>query len=943
MPERLRLSALRSEDLLALTFEFVNLQPDANGGLVRTDPSKPALVIVHFPSQHLAEEALTGEQAATRTSPVQTVMAGASRLAWRLPDDLARLPLTLTALLDWTDWTPVIANGDTPVDAETAIEFPWRLILSPDGTARWQHSIEPYTLDARIQLWRTSLTTGAALRAKAVIIGPYPFPVPLTDQDRHDLVQLTQEDGAPLNAESLALSTLGASASLHGDWPVNQANIGLSRLDYMAAQGRDSFIRTVRTGFLCGTGHRAVVVTTTERTPVTKGTVGNFPDGSAFFGTTAYLRQRVEVIVQEPVIDYAPMAVAYTNGGREMPLRSIRLITLSAEIRATPGASVVNPTWLVKPDGSPVLFRAAALDFAGNQIDFELPLLFVPLEAVSNIAGIRDVYLPGSFGGVPARQVQLGGQLVALAPGDGKPESTQVKASSLMFGLATVLDAEAGFGLLLDRLPPTYLPRYLPYVRSAVASIPAVEQLLGRATPQVIEFSKTYLDNGFNPAQNPAQTFVQFPELPMTFASQRGGGLARPDSSAKGLSRTLGAVAAPDRLAEGKIDLSAFSEARFLGTIRLLDLIPIDNLPFDAASSNAEPPTQAQLDDPAFRLAQPRLLTRRTGTGADVSIETRFVWKPPIVTMTKGVLTVELGQADLLLDARTKRSPSGEDTSLVVGRLRRAALVFAGAMTVEFGELLFRAEGGRKLEVGAQDVTLSFSGPLAFVNSLQSILPTNGFDDPPYVTVDGQGVVAGYTLGIPSVGVGIFSIQNIGLAAAISIPFTDRPAGVRFAISERHKPFLVTVSLFGGGGFFALAVSANGLEQIEAAIEFGGNIALNLVIASGGVYVMAGIYFALTANSVTLTGYLRCGGYLEVLGLISVSVEFYLAFTYRDKNPGGSEVWGQATLTVCVKVAFFSKSVSLSVERRFAGSDGDPSFAETVTVGEWAEYLQAFA
>jgi hypothetical protein len=198
-------------------------------------------------------------------------------------------------------------------------------------------------------------------------------------------------------------------------------------------------------------------------------------------------------------------------------------------------------------------------------------------------------------------------------------------------------------------------------------------------------------------------------------------------------------------------------------------------------------------------------------------------------------------------------------------------------------------------------------------------------------------------LGLPSVGVGIFSLQNIALTAALSVPFVDKPAGVCFAISERHKPFLVTVSLFGGSGFFSLAVSANGLEQIEAAIEFGGNISLNLVIASGGVYVMAGIYFALTANSVTLTGYLRCGGYLEVLGLISVSVEFYLALTYHKKERGGNEVWGQASLKVCVKVAFFSKSVSLSVERRFAGSDGDPNFTETMAPTEWGEYLQAFA
>jgi len=178
----------------------------------------------------------------------------------------------------------------------------------------------------------------------------------------------------------------------------------------------------------------------------------------------------------------------------------------------------------------------------------------------------------------------------------------------------------------------------------------------------------------------------------------------------------------------------------------------------------------------------------------------------------------------------------------------------------------------------------------------------------------------------------------------LSIPFTDRPAGVRFAVSERHKPFLVTVSLFGGGGFFAVGVSMKGIEEVEASIEFGGNISINLGLASGGVSVMAGIYFGMKGDIVELTGYLRCGGYLDVLGLISISLEFYLAFTYRNKGDDkGSEVWGQASLKVSVKIAFFSTSVTLSEERRFAGADGDPSFAQSVTPSAWAGYLQAFA
>ena len=164
-------------------------------------------------------------------------------------------------------------------------------------------------------------------------------------------------------------------------------------------------------------------------------------------------------------------------------------------------------------------------------------------------------------------------------------------------------------------------------------------------------------------------------------------------------------------------------------------------------------------------------------------------------------------------------------------------------------------------------------------------------------------------------------LQNLSLSAMLSLPFVGKPAGLRFALSDRHHPFLVTVTLFGGGGFFALGVSATGVEEIEASIEFGGNVSLNLGVASGGVYVMAGVYFAMSkAKGCELTGYLRCGGYLSVLGLISISIEFYLAFTYRNKGGAGNEIWGQASVTVSVKVVCFSTSVKLSIEKRFAGA-----------------------
>ena len=110
-----------------------------------------------------------------------------------------------------------------------------------------------------------------------------------------------------------------------------------------------------------------------------------------------------------------------------------------------------------------------------------------------------------------------------------------------------------------------------------------------------------------------------------------------------------------------------------------------------------------------------------------------------------------------------------------------------------------------------------------------------------------------------------------------------------FSFSSREQPFNLTVSLSGGGGFFHLQLDTLGIKMLEAALEFGASASIDLGVASGGVYIMAGIYFSIQRHEIdgvevdaaTLAGYLRMGGQLSVLGLITVSLEFYLSFAYE--------------------------------------------------------------
>jgi len=182
-------------------------------------------------------------------------------------------------------------------------------------------------------------------------------------------------------------------------------------------------------------------------------------------------------------------------------------------------------------------------------------------------------------------------------------------------------------------------------------------------------------------------------------------------------------------------------------------------------------------------------------------------------------------------------------------------------------------------------------------------------------------------------------MQLLKFSGEIYLPFTGDPVSLRFAFNEKNNPFLLTVCMFGGGGFFAIELQPHGIKLIEGSLEFCGSFALNLGVASGGLSLAAGIYFKYEDDAITISGYVRCVGELDVLGLISISAEFYLSLTYEE---AGNKVWGQASLTVKIKIVFFSVKVTLKVEREFGHSPA-PLFCDLMEEKDWLAYCEAFA
>lgn len=313
------------------------------------------------------------------------------------------------------------------------------------------------------------------------------------------------------------------------------------------------------------------------------------------------------------------------------------------------------------------------------------------------------------------------------------------------------------------------------------------------------------------------------------------------------------------------------------------------------------------------------------------------------------------------VDARVKKDGLSSPKIGVVCSLKHFDLVLiapASFLELNFEKIEFVVDSSAKMDVDVLLTDIKFVGPLSFVETLRDLIPLDGFSDPPFLDITPQGLDAGFSVALPAVTVGVLNLSNLSLGAGFTVPFIGQPLSVRFNFCTREQPFLLTVYMFGGGGFFGVTVDPHGVQVLEAAFEFGASLSVDFGVASGGVEVMAGIYFRMEQTEASLTGYFRLGGHVNVLGLISASIELYLELLYEFES---GKCTGRAQLTIEISVFLFSASVTISCERKFAGSNGDPSLRQMLgykpqltlqqelsqidenTQYAWREYCESFA
>lgn len=982
----------RRRDFVSLRFDFYNLQLDdaepANPVVRRKQAAKSSFLVVTFPPQNTAEQAFHesapefagepesggGVGAMPAPGTVNARMAGESRLSFLVPNGV-EIPFTVAGLLAWAglqqNVAPVaktIGRQDpgpklklkvkpqirVPQETETALELPWQLVVSPNEHAGWKHAPGEVTHGGRTELWHTRLGIRKedgvdeddpvnrtirgiwaldfgfkqAIKNKTPPTdGDVPFKMSLTPRDRYEIVRATADyrtwTPEPVDVERLMLSSLGAWIDSRGAWddlPV--AEIDLEEWRQRGTMGRDHYVRIVKRGFLFPFGHRASLIKITERKfeTSTPGRLG------------AYLRQRIFIVVRQPDVAYAKPATGQPFLGRKFPFTNVRITTLVTpnlderdDFVSPLGDLETNDAWMPHVGSSPFLFHMIGTDRVGRREEFTTPVVFVLGTSAVDAAEMTDLIAEYNTAADGVRSGDFQGQEVALAP-SVEPGDTSVEVATMIFGA----EAPAG-AVLVDR------PLFFPTMAKAKVRLGPAEQASGQNVTPEIEYDTgavSYVTNGFGAGG----IFAKVVPTPLEFPADKSGGVVTPNFSITGLSRTLGPTGGDIATVRGGTfePQEVFgSLGKILGGVDLFEIINSVQLLGGAPESALKITYRSHPD----------------------RLETLVAWKPDLKADPLGIFDPDaIGPASLNVDATilTHLTDPSQSTFSVVGDLRDFRINLIGAndplqfLELNFNRLMFESKQGQKASVDVDIASTEFHGVLKFVEKLQEIIGGATGGGGPSIDVTPTGITTSLSIPIPSIQVGVFGLSNMSFGAGLNIPFSGKPVRVRFNFSTREDMFCIQVSMFGGGGFFALGIGADGVEQIEAALEFGATIALDIGVASGSVHLMAGVYFSysldeeLGEENLVLTGYVRLGGELCVMGIVSLSLEFYMGITYERKGDK-DKVYGEASLTVTVEVLLFSGEVSMTVRRQFGNAPADPTFADQLDEPGWAEYCAAFA
>ena len=629
--------------------------------LVRRTTANPSYLVVELPPQALLERTYYEEPGGSsalalfvekvflnyKSPPISARVAEPTRLAFSIPASVldAGIPYTMEGLLNWIEYNNSVVPAARSrgyilrnprkgshyplVQPETRIEAPWGVFLSPSVfREKWSHRTKPFTSNGVTELWHTSLvgtvyadyTKGRAYLHKPFVrvvwargyrdMEPRPnlafrnsFTTDAPDStglmNRWALVDIMgRYQHAPMTANRLTLTPLGAWLDLKGQWPtddymVNQSiATGVLCWEHRSTAGRDQYVRIVKAGRLFPFGHKASLVTITERK------FKDSPDGKR----TGYLIQRSYIFLRELEKTYN---FGSNRRNRQCPFKKVVFstrVTPTLKDPASPAQLVSHASlgatkqalWpKVNATGEKFLFDYTATDWDGRTIEISSPLIFLNEEYAVKV---KD---PPTTGNPPvavdlSREINicdrafaeqelipLHGQKIAYSeplPGSAAKDRRVLQTEAIRLRAENAVSSASAGGIF-----------FYPKLHRAQVRLEDVEALMNTNSGTWIQLWDTYLQSGYSGNNAGGRVFAEIADtgipvmtptlgtLALDIPPDRTGGFATPNVSVKGLSATEGAFGGePGSFGTGAIDATDFfsnANPTLFGDITLLDIL----------------------------------------------------------------------------------------------------------------------------------------------------------------------------------------------------------------------------------------------------------------------------------------------------------------------------------------------------------------------------------
>ncbi len=1067
----LSVSVIRPEDLLAITFQFFNLNLEAsnNSVLVKRDAAKPAYIAAVFPPQNIQEEALYESESSAdpaRSPPLQSRLAGESRLVFLVPKSVSQIPYTLVDLLEACGSYPIrvpylaqpppkllqiralgLALGNTtsvrqvksrelkkqgksltatlattanlgdlvvkgpqtgkpPSPLETAIEMPYRLMLSPHNGAAWAHARKPVPGHRnRTELWHTRL----GVRTKDGLVderndyqrtlravwspdynregmpkpGVGPYLASLDARDRHEIVALTSDfripDYTPLPvwARRCMLTSLGAWLDCRGQWmPPCDPHASESKQAASIASVGELFrkapdpcppgttapcsgvalsVEEWRHRATMGRDHYVRVVYKGylfpfgHRASLIKVTERKFravEDGPLEGKPAAYLHQRTFIVVREPVLDFP----INDKEDRRNPFRRIAITTeVTPNLDKQELSEIVDganrQAFWPQVDNQPFLFHLIAEDWRGKSSDYTAPLIFLDQSWAKNIEKVgKAVSEYAASSNEDRRKRSWQGQSIAYAEvKKDQPGSTSLDTLSVTFA-----------GRSLNCLQGDQ-PAFLPFVERARARIPAVEALTG-GQPSDIQISQIYIDNAFGGDNAQGEVFTEIlGGNPLNFSSDKSGGVATPNMNIAALSRENGPIGGATG-EDGKVDadlLQEFAkgnfdpEKYFEGAVTDAMLLGGIRL-FDLLIGGKDDGGGAKLKSKDA----PKLTNNPIyENDIPVGVETLLVWEPPVNPIVPVFVADKGGKSKFRLESRVvNRIDGGEPEQYIHGIISNFSVDLIGGVAsfleIEFDKFEFTSTNGSKPDINPQIRDVHFKGPLKYVEQLSKYLSSVSGGDQ---NSAGGGFNIEVTPGGISAEFGI-SIPTIN-SGVLSIQNIAFSGGITVPFSG--DPMRARFAFCGQDNPFLLtiycfggggyAVVGIGLDGVEQ-LEFAFEFGASIALDIGVASGGVEVMAGIYVNVEKDNG-CQLTGYLRMGGELNVLAIIRISIEFNmalTHNTKTNQTWGECQLTIEIEILIFSASVSMYVRRDFSEPTLLP-FRDMMSPQDWTGYCDSFA